>query len=1838
MENTEDNGNKPQYKDPKNIAIALLVLIALVMGVFLFKDKLPGEATEKAAEKPAAGDVSVVEVKFDKENNAFVDIIFNKPVGKDDTGEILGRDPGTITPSVNGAWQWKSPNVLTFQASWRFNMATDYRIKLNPEAFLKPGETLGGKTEFSIRTDKFKITKASVSEDPVPDEKNTVTLEGTVDFNYPVDPNVLTRKISLREIGEGGGTKEVPIKLITEYWHNTMKWRSGPLEKAAAERSFELVIVGDLTPTDGNVKLGDDFIEKITLGSKDKLAVRTAEPKSSYPKSSITIGFSSFVSPEIASDYISVEPGVSYTVKRVGNDLILTGDFVPGKKYNLKIAQGMPALDDAVLREEYKKEIQFANLDPTIEFESPGMFLDSKGTKAVALKSININTVDLTVDKVYLNNLFFLFRSYGYSVWRDEFYQGSIGDFFGGRVAEAYGFKIADRENQEVTTVLDLKKYIPENEPGLYQVGILPQGQYQGVQKWVLITDIGIVAKKGKDGFLVWASFFSNLEPVSGANVRILSDKNQLIASGTTNSKGIFETDKAAGDDKKGRPYMITVQKGGDFSFLILDNMLIDTSGLDVGGAVPSLQGYSAYVYGERDIYRPGETAKGVAIVRDANLNTPAPMPIILKQIDARGRVARTIKETLSPQGMVSFSIDIPEFAPTGNNTIEVRAGDELIGQYMFQVEEFIPDRIRVRIETDESAVGVGKELKYGVSSAYLFGPPASGLSVETLVDLVERPFLPENYKGYVFTNQDRTFESKEIFRGEGTLDANGNTSFTASIPDGLRPPSSLQAQVSARVQETGGRGVNATRRINVDPYPYYIGLKLKDPEKYAEPGKEVELEYVALATKGEGTEEVNTGGLKAEFYKDVWNTVLRRTASGNYAYESKRDSVLVNAFSLDGGSPKGSFTVTPPEFGSYRVVLTDPKGGSSTQVQFYASGWGFSPWAVENPARIELDLEKKEYMPGETANLQVRAPFSGKLLVTVERDEVYYTETYSIDGNTAAIKIPVSDKYRPNAYVTATLVRGVNELEPGSAGRAFGAIPINVDRTANKASVEITAPEEIKPLTPLEVGVKTLPGVTVTVAVVDEGILQLIDQKTADPFTFFYRKLALEVAAYDTFSLLLPDVSIGLSPAGGGFAARKEMQFLSTQGIRRVKPVAFWSGPLEADSQGNVSYKIDMPQFQGAVRIMAVATRGEEFGSGEKFTRVKSPIVLLPTVPRFFSLNESVIIPVSVRNDTKKDGAITVNMKITGPASVGVVDGAGKKGGSPQSKEAALDVEIPDGGEKTVYFAVDTEDATGDLSLNITASGNGESTSSDMDVPVLPDLPAKREEAIGRMDSHKFEIPVASDSYRAGRIKRDLYVSRLPLIQFSGKLEYLLQYPYGCLEQITSRVFPLIYLSDIAREIDPALFERADPAALVQDGIRQIASMQMDGGGFSLWPGGESAEPWASIYAAHFLVEARKAGYFVDDSLYSNAMAYARDAAKAEPEYSTNELELAVYALYVLSRDGKPEMGSMDFIRDRYMGELTVESKALLGGAYAGSGDASVLEQLLKGVNDVEEIARQTGGNFNSTIRNRAILLLAILDLNPDDPRVPALVDRLSRDAQLSQWWTTQESSFALLAIGEFVKKQSEAPPFMGTVTIDGKQVATFKSEKILSLTDIEGDKPIVINMNEEYKDGSAFYTVLTSGTPTRKGFKPVEEGLSVLREFLTRDGAPVDPKNIAQGDLIVVRTKIQSGAGPIENVVIENLLPSGFEVENPRLKTTETLKWATGNTTEPEYMDIRDDRILLFTDLPDAKWYNFYALLRVVNPGTFAVPPVQAEAMYSPNIRFTGKISEPFEVKLKQ
>jgi uncharacterized protein YfaS (alpha-2-macroglobulin family) len=470
--------------------------------------------------------------------------------------------------------------------------------------------------------------------------------------------------------------------------------------------------------------------------------------------------------------------------------------------------------------------------------------------------------------------------------------------------------------------------------------------------------------------------------------------------------------------------------------------------------------------------------------------------------------------------------------------------------------------------------------------------------------------------------------------------------------------------------------------------------------------------------------------------------------------------------------------------------------------------------------------------------------------------------------------------------------------------------------------------------------------------------------------------------------------------------------------------------------------------------------------------------------------------------------------------------------------------------------------------------------------------------------------------------------------VQFAGKLEHLLHYPYGCIEQTVSSAFPLIYVADVAKALDPGLFDpkkgHADPAALVQAGLSRVATMQLPGGGFTMWPGGQETHPWGSVYATHFIVEARRAGHPVSDALHRNALGWVAGEVKAKGTYGGEELQRTVYGLYVLARAGKPDLGTMDFIRQKHVKALSAESRALLAAAYAAAGNPRATQGLAANpanIGAVEEIQRQTGGNFNSAIRNRALLLLALLDAEPRSPRIPQLVDRLARDARTAEsWWTTQEESFTLLALGQFLQRQAKQPPYSGTVFAGGKPIGKFTS-KTVTLPAVTGTAPIRIQMDAGYKRGAAFYSVMTRGVPTDGAFRPASAGLEIQREFLNREGGALDPGKVRQGDLVVIRTRVRSVSGPVQNVAIVNLLPSGLEVENPRLQTTEQLPWVTDANLQPAYMDLRDDRILLFADLPPDSWQTFYTLVRAVSPGQFRLPPVQVEAMYNPAFRATGE-----------
>jgi uncharacterized protein YfaS (alpha-2-macroglobulin family) len=1788
----------------KDAVIAVLGLLLFSLSAYAFREPLAAAFARLRAGGDGEG-VAVFDVVVDRENRQYADILFDHPLGQGKVGEILDPAPAGIFPALGGTWKWQDTNALRFQPSGGFPVASEYRVTLEPERLLAEGQVFTGERELTLKTDPFLVEGVDVREEPALEGRAQVTFRGDLRFNYPVDPEVLAPLVKLVDPDR---SDPVPVTLETDWHNNVIGFRTDPVEKKPDERTIRLVLAGSLTPANGNSPLGKDFVQEIPVGSSLKLAVWGIEAVPGPRESTIKVRFSSPISAAVAEKHFRLEPAVPVRFSAERNELVATGELTPGSSYKVTIGKGMPATDDAVLQEEYAATVSLPDLEPAVDFQSQGMFLSASGSRTMALESVNVPRVRMTIDRVYLNNLFFTFQ-YGGFFEADYGYFGELSHALGDRLKEVT-LDVGGAKNKRRVTTVTLDRYVDVREPGLYRISVGRPDAWEAKQRWVLLTDLGTVVKRGEAGeMLVWVASLTDLSPVDGAKVTLISDQNQTLGEGRTDGSGIWRFSDAKVLERR-RPYLLTIEKGSDFTFLLLDTMAVDPTGLDVGGAPAAGEGYTAFLYGERDLYRPGETAEGLALVRDGALRVPPSMPALLRHRDPQGRELETKRLTTGERGLAEWTLDLPAYALTGSHTLELEVAEKVVGQYRFQVEEFVPDRISVAIEPPGETVGPGQELKYQVRSSYLFGAPAAGLPVETRVRLVDSTFSAKGFEAFSFRNGSRQLDDREVLSTQGQLDDEGRSAFQVTMPAGAPVPSSLEAVITARVQEQGGRGVAALQRLQVHPYPYYLGLR-RLGEEYPEPGEEVQLEYVAVSPDGK---EVPSRGLRADLFEDRWNTVLRRTPGGGWRYETTRDPVLVTTQALPGGKGRGTFRFRPRQFGSYRAVLTDPETQASAEVEFYASGWGTSPWAIKNPARLELDLDRPEYAPGDTAVVQVRAPFSGKLLLTVERDRVLETQVHTLAGNTARIEVPVRSDWRPNAYVTATLVRRVGDLEPGSAGRAFGAVPISVDRTANRLAPEIAAPREMRPNREIAVAVKTAPNAVVTVSAVDEGILQLIAQKTPDPFEFFYRRIALGVTSYDTFSLLLPEVR-PLPPGGG--EGEEMAQYVRTEGIRRVEPVAFWSGPVEADAQGNARVSFKVPEFQGALRIMAVAVDGDRFGSAQSMTRVKDPLTILPTLPRILSFEETFQVPVTVRNDTGRPGAVQVSLAATGPVQV--------------EKPSTRTVEIPAGRDVTVAFTVRTAGAPGEARFTVTAAGNGERSRSVTSVGVRPDLPEVTVEEAGGIARATLDVPFASAGrFRPETVRRTIRVGPLPLVQFAGKLEHLLHYPYGCLEQTTSTAFPLIYLADIARALDPELLDpkkgRGDPADMVQEGLRRIATLQLPGGGFALWPGDDTVHPWGSVYATHFLVEAKRAGHPVEDGLHRNALAWVAGHVKAKGTYGGDELQRTAYGLYVLARAGRADPGTMDFLREKHARSLSAESRALLAAAYATAGNPRAMQALLGGLGEIEQVQRQTGGNFNSAIRNRAVLLLALLDAQPQSPRIPQLVDRLARDARSVPYWTTQEEGFTLLALGQLIKRQASFPPYAGTVFAGGKKIGTF-TNKTVTFANVRGTGPVRIQMAPGYKAGAAFFSVTARGVPTDDAFRPAREGLEIEREFRNRDGGALDLGNVRQGDLVAIRTRVRSTSGPLHNVALVNLLPSGLEVENPRLETTEQLSWVNDANLVPRYLDLRDDRILLFVDLPADSWQIFYTLVRAVAPGTFRLPPVQAEAMYNPTLRATGE-----------
>lgn len=1731
-------------------------------------------------------------------------VVFSKDVVGDSlTNAPLAEAPITFTPEIPGQFQWIAPNKLRFYPDVMLTPSTEYTAEVQPGAVRAHGLALKGEREFTFHTPRLRVVSAFLTFDYDPASNKQATLVGTIEFNYEVAPDEVSKNVAIR-YKDG---RRIAYQLTTTAPSRVVEFEAAGVSREVDERQIELHVEEGTVGVGGNLGLASDYTRGVMLPGQNSLKVeQMTAVRESASSQYVRVRFNMPVRSDGAASFFSIEPALDVEATSSHNYLTLRGDFGTDRTYQITVREGIMAIDGSQLGRDFSSAVTFRqeNIPPQLDFVGDGFYLSRNGNLNLGLSTINLDKVTIEVDKIFANNLVHVLNAYSFSEPEGYYYWNADLTSIGQEVHRE-DLIVPVETNEEVVTPISVASYLGGQRTGVFKVTArMTEERWENASRWVVATDLGLMTKEAGDDLWVWVNSLTSLNALSGVEVTLFSQNNQVLGTARTGEDGVAVFTDYQGAIEGFEPYLVTASLGDDLSFVELIRRRLATSDFDVGG-MPYLQnGYEGFLYNERGVYRPGETAHLGVVVRGPNALVPQPFPVRLRVTGPDGKVLNEQRTRLNAQGGAAFSVEVPDYALTGRYTAGLLLGDnQEIGRTTFSIEEFVPDRMKVRVDTDKQVYRPGEVVQMDVEGVTLFGPPAAGRRVQAKVGLEPFGFSADNYRNFTFGNSEKTYISVEESLEDALLDDEGRVRLTYTLPRDLTPPASLRLVAEATVLEPGGRGVTAYSGAVVHPYETYVGLR-RLQEGYAEPGKIFPMEFVVVNPAGE---PVAGHGLNVSLYKIYWHSIWRQESNGRYRYVSEEVERVERQLTASSTSGVGRFEVTPEDYGRYKLVVEDPASGTSTVLWFYSSGWGYEAWAMDTPDRVELELDKEIYKPGEKAKVLVRAPFAGKLLLTVEREQVFDHFVAYLDGNTATLELPIFESFKPNVYVSAHLIRSTDGLERDESARAFGVVPLKVDTEPYRLAIELDAPAEMRPQNQLKVdfqvtGADGAP--YVTIAAVDEGITQLTDFRTPDPHGFFYGKKRLEVETFDLYGVLLPEVASSLSTPGGDIEAARKRR-VNPVAARRVKPVAYWSGLVETDRRGRGSVTFDIPQFNGTVRLMAVAYAGDDFGSAEQPVLIRDPIVMTPTLPRFLGSGDTFKVPVSVFNGTGSDAAFEVRLEAEGPVDI--------QSASTQT------VNVPNGREGQVYFDVTAQRTLGKATFRLTTQGGGQTTEDEVEVPVRPPVPYTTLGGSGVLEAGQSTTFTFPGDFLPETGDYELVISSLPAIQFAGSLHYLLQYPHGCLEQTTSRVFPLLAFDDLARLVEPELFERSSADYFIEEGIAKLERMMMPSGAFSYWPGGGYSNTWSSVYASHFLVEARKAGHVVSERVYDRMLTALASIAR---DYSLGDrytLERSAYAAYVLALAGKPEKSTQLYLKNNALDNLPTYSRYHLAGAFALSGDRASAQSILpqQAVPPVTVRGQETGGNFNSSIRSKAIMLDILAEVDPASPQVPALVGDLTRQAAVGRWYTTQENAFAFLALGKISRTQAQAD-YTGRFVVDGQDIASFDEENQRFASKDWGGQAVTLDLNGA---GRAYYFWRADGLPAALDVDEYDNDLVVRRRFLTERGAALtDYNNFRQGDLIVAELTIRAPKERLENVAVMDLLPAGFEIENPRLQSRAGIDWIEDTGFQPDHLDIRDDRLVLFGDFSEGETVKFYYGLRAVTAGTFKLPPVRAEAMYAP------------------
>jgi hypothetical protein len=1327
----------------------------------------------------------------------------------------------------------------------------------------------------------------------------------------------------------------------------------------------------------------------------------------------------------------------------------------------------------------------------------------------------------------------------------------------------------------------------------------------------VLVSDLGLMAKAGQDDtVLVFANDLRTTDPIAGAEVQLLDYQQQPLAAGRTGADGVARL------KVERPPFLASVRHAGQAGYLRMDGgSALSMAHFDVAG-VQAPKGLKGFLYGERGIWRPGDTLHLSFILHDPARRLTADHPVRFDLIDPRGQLVRTITRTQSLDGFFAFELATSPDAPTGNYTGRVSVGGATFEKTL-KIETVMPNRLKIGMDFGKPELRADGPISAVLTSAWLHGAPARRLKADVELALSPARTTFKRFEGYEFDDPTRPYDTERQTIFESTLDESGKAQVTATITSEKEAPGKLRADFTTRVFEPGGAFSIDRFSVPFSPYEHYVGIRAPKGDKTRGmllTDTKHRLEVVRLDAEGV---PAGDGEVAVRLYKIDWRWWWEKGEEdlATYADASVHTPIAEGAVKLTKGAGAWSFEVKYPDWGRYLLTAEDQEGGHRSGKVVYIDWPG---WAGRGQKEggggasvLTFSPDKQEYAPGETVTLTIPTAQQGRGLVSLESgSRVLRNEWIQASGKETRYTFTATAEMAPNVYAHVTLLQPHAQTRNDLPIRLYGVAPVRVVDPQTRLQPVVEVPQVMPPETRSTITVREAAGrpMAYTVAVVDEGLLGLTRFTVPNPWDHFYAREALSVRTWDVYDDVVGAYGAALErmlAIGGDEAAP------AAKGRRanRFPPLVRFLGPFRLPAGGTGTHAIEIPQYVGAVRAMVVAGRGGAFGAAEKSAFVRRPLMLLATLPRVLGPEEDVTLPVSVFALEPKVKDVALSVSTGGPLTV--------------SGETSKALSFKAQGDEVVEFRLRTKPGLGVASASVSASSGGERAGHKIELDVRSSTSRETSVVGGTVKPGESWTPAITLPGLAGTNRISLEVSRVPPLDLGRRLEYLLAYPHGCIEQTVSAAFPQLYLGKLL-ELTPEKVARTE--ANVKAALERLRRFQTSSGGFGYWPGDDDPSDWATSYAGHFALEAQKAGYLPPAGLLEQWKTYQRRRARAwtpglEDEAGPNGRgELAqAYRLFTLALGGSAELPAMNQLRER--ASLPLAARWRLAAAYQLAGQGEAARALATRGPVTIQPYRELWGTYGSDLRDRAMVLEAVLMLDLSE-HVGPLVKSLSSALSAGAWLSTQETAYALLALAKAVGDGRGEKTSFSFAWNGAPAVAVASDLPVVErpLTAGKGAPRLVLR-----NTGKAilYPRLVISGLPAVGHETESANGLALDVQYLTPDGKPLDPLRLAQGTDFKVIVKVTNGGarGDLKELALSQVVASGWEIRNDRLDP------AGRRARGLDYQDVRDDRVLSYFDLKAGESKTVELALNASYLGRFYRPPVQVEAMYDATLNARAK-----------